>query len=96
MVEGAFIGEDETDTDLATPVMAFLENVMNGAADALHERYGGDNIVYDPVAHCVQYYLSHGKFPETADASCIAKAKTALAAGLRGSSGNKATHGTFH
>ena len=95
MVQGAVIGEDESDGVLADPVVEFLESLLSGAEAALHERYGGESLTLDPVQHCVQYYLAHNKFPEDATPGCIAKAKGALAAGLSGSKSNKASMGTF-
>lgn len=94
MVQGAYIGEDESGGFLAKPVIKFLESVLEGAQDALQERYGADNIVYDPVEHCVQYYLSHNRWPESATPGTISKAKAALAKGQRGSDGGAAM-GTF-
>jgi len=79
MVQGAFIGEAESGGALAQPVIDFLEELLDGAKDALDERYGGDDTgVYDPVQHAAQYYQAHGKWPEGATSGVIAKAKAAL------------------
>ena len=94
MVQGACIGEDETGGFLADPVVSFLEEVLAGARSALQERKGADEIVLDPVAHVVQYFLMHNTWPESATPSQIARAKTALAAGQRGS-GKGASYGTY-
>lgn len=96
MVQGAHIGEDESGGALAQPVIDFLEELLDGAREALSERYGADNITYDPVQHAVQYFCSHNKWPESATPGVIAKAKAAMAAGKRGSGGGKnAAYGTF-
>ena len=84
MVQGAELGEDESGGILATPVVEFLEKMLAGAKGALSERKGADEIVLDPVAHVVTYFLSHGRFPESATPQQIAKAKAALAAGQSG------------
>ena len=88
MVQGAFVGEDESNVDdgfLADPVIQFLESVLKGAQDALDERFGADARTLDPVQHCVQYHLNHNRWPESASPSCIAQAKAAMAAGRGGS-----------
>jgi len=96
MVQGACIGEDESGGFLATPVVEFLESLLDGAKTALAERQGADEIVLDPVTHCVQYYLAHNRWPESATPTCIAKAKTAMIAGMRGSPGsNGAAFGSY-
>lgn len=84
VVQGAVIGEDESGGYLAEPVVQFLESMLAGAKSALSERFGADNITYDPVQHCVQYMLSHNRWPESASPGVIAKAKAAMAAGRRG------------
>lgn len=89
LVQGATLGEDESGGELIDPVVAFLEGVLDGAQSAIEERYGADNIVYEPVQHAVQYYLSHCRWPESATPAVIAKAKAALAAGQHGSNGAK-------
>jgi hypothetical protein len=97
LVQGATLGEDESGGELVDPVISFLEDVLEGAKSVVQERFGADNIVYDPVQHCVQYYLSHNRWPESATPGCIAKAKAALAAGQRGQGGaNNAAFGTFY
>lgn len=88
MVQGATIGEDESGGVLASPVVDFLESVLEGARSVLDERAGADEIVLDPVAHCVQYMLAHNRWPESASPSCIKAAKAALAAGSRGQPGS--------
>lgn len=99
MVQGAHLGEDESGGALAQPVIDFLEELLDGARDALNERYGGDGINttdYSPVQHAVQYFISHNKWPEGATPAVIAKAKAALAAGQRGQGGSKnAALGTY-
>lgn len=96
LAQGATLGEDESGGELVDPVISFLEDVLEGAKSVVQERYGADNIVYDPVQHCVQYYLSHGIWPESATPGTIAKAKAALAAGQRGQGGSgNAAYGTF-
>ena len=99
MVQGAYIGEDESGGALAQPVVQFLEGILEGARNTLSERYGADGVNmtdYDPVQHCVQYFLNHNRWPESATPGCIAKAKAALAAGQRGQGGNKnAAFGSF-
>ncbi len=87
MVQGACIGEDESGGFLASPVIEFLEAVLEGARDVLSEREGSEPIYLDPVAHCVQYYLAHSKFPVSASMGVITKAKAALAAGQKGKPG---------
>lgn len=88
MVQGAVIGEDESGGFLAQPVIEFLESVLAGAKDVLGERQGEDPIYIDPVAHAVQYYLAHNKFPASASLGVIKKARAALAAGQRGQPGS--------
>jgi len=78
MVQGAQIGEDESGGALTQPVLNFLEELLDGARDALNERYGGEPLTLDPVQHAAQYYQAHGKWPEGATAGLIAKAKAAL------------------
>ncbi len=96
MVQGAAIGEDESGGYLAEPVVQFLEQMLAGAKNALNERFGADNITYDPVQHCVQYHITHGRWPESATPGVIAKAKAAMAAGRRGAGGTKnAAFGTY-
>jgi len=88
MVQGAFVGEDESgaaDGHLADPIIQFLESVLEGAQQALDERFGADAPTLDPVAHCIQYMLDHNRWPESASPSCIARAKAAMAAGRSGS-----------
>ncbi len=87
MVQGAFVGEDESGTvegHLADPVIQFLESVLAGAQQALDERFGADAPTLDPVQHCVQYMLNHNRWPESATPSVIARAKAALASGRSG------------
>lgn len=94
MVQGAYIGEDESGGHLAAPVVQFLEAVLEGAKNALAERKGADEIVLDPVAHVVTYFLMHNRWPESATPAQISKAKAALAAGQRGQN-NKHSIGSF-
>ena len=95
MVQGAVIGEDESGGFLAEPVIRFLESILEGACATLGERQGEDPLYLDPVAHAVQYYLAHTKFPVSATPGVIKKAKAALAAGQRGQAGTKgAAYGT--
>ena len=96
LVQGATLGEDESGGELVDPVITFLEGMLDGARSVVQERFGADNIVLDPVQHCVQYYLNHSRWPESATPGCIAKAKAALAAGQRGQGGSKnAAYGAF-
>jgi hypothetical protein len=96
MVQGAHIGEDESGGALAQPVITFLEEILDGAKSAIVERYGSDNITYDPVKHAVQYYCAHGKWPNDTTPGIVAKARAALAAGQRGQGGAKnAAFGTY-
>jgi len=97
LAQGATLGEDESGGELVTPVISFLEGVLDGAKAILDERFGADMVgTYDPVTHCVQYYTAHGRWPESASPGCIAKAKAAISAGLRGSQGAKnAALGTY-
>lgn len=95
MVQGAVMGEDESGGVLAGPVVDFLSEMLRGAQGSLEERFGGDNISYDPVAHAVQYYCAHNKWPESATPGVISKARAAMAAGAGGSSKNKSSLGTF-
>jgi hypothetical protein len=98
MVQGAVIGEDESGGMLAEPVINFLESLLDGAKAAIVERYGNDPLPPqdDPVAHAAQYMLLHNRWPDGCPPSVIARAKAALAAGQRGSGGNKnAALGTF-
>jgi hypothetical protein len=96
MVQGATIGEDESGGELAQPVIQFLESLLAGAKSTLSERFGADNISYDPVQHAVQYHITHGRWPESATPGVIAKARAAMAAGLRGKGGGKnAAFGTY-
>jgi len=87
MVQGAVIGEDESNGVLADPVIKFLNELFEGAKSVLDERYGADPVTPndDPVMHAVQYMLSHNMWPENCTPSVIARAKAALAAGQRGS-----------
>lgn len=87
MVQGAVIGEDESGGFLARPVIDFLESVLEGARDVIGERQGEEPIYHDPVAHAVQYFLAHNKFPASASPGVISKARAALAAGQRGKPG---------
>jgi hypothetical protein len=97
MVQGAAIGEDESGGYLAEPVVQFLESMLEGAKGALQERFGADNITYDPVQHCVQYHITHGRWPESASPGVIAKAKAAMKAGRSGSGGAKnRAFGTYY
>ena len=97
LVQGATLGEDESGGELASPMISFLEGVLDGAKSVMQERFGGDMVgPYDCVAHCAQYYMAHGKFPESATPGVIAKAKAVLAAGQRGGKGAKnAALGTY-
>ena len=97
LVQGATLGEDESGGELIDPVIAFLEGVLDGAKSVvMQERFGADNITYDPVQHCVQYHITHGRWPESASPGCIAKAKAAMAAGRGGKGGAKnAALGTY-
>jgi len=95
LVQGSVVGEDESGGELTTPVIEFLESMLAGAKAVVTERYGGEHLTLDPVQHAVQYYLAHGKWPEAATPGVISKARTAIASGKGGGSGNKAVHGTF-
>ena len=79
LAQGATLGEDESGGELVSPVIAFLEGVLDGAKAVMNERFGGDDTgVYSPVQHAAQYYAMHGKWPESASPGVIAKAKAAL------------------
>jgi len=99
MIQGAFIGEDESGGELAEPVIEFLESLLRGARDVISERYGADDVnttSYDPVRHAVQYFIAHNRWPESATPGVIAKARAAMAAGQRGQDGgNNAALGTY-
>jgi hypothetical protein len=98
MVQGAVIGEDESGGVLAEPVINFLEALLDGAKEAIVERYGNDPLPPqdDVVAHAAQYMILHNRWPDGCPPSVIARAKAALAAGQRGSGGGKnAAFGTF-
>ena len=81
MIEGAFVGEGETETEsgtLADPVIAFLDGALRGAKAALAERYGADAPTQDPVEHAIQYHLTHGIWPANVSADVVSKAKAAM------------------
>ena len=95
MVQGAVIGEDESNGVLARPVIDFLGELLQGAEDSLEERFGADALNLDPVQHAVQYMLDHSRWPESATPEVISKAKAALASGASGSTSNKMAYGAF-
>ena len=79
LAQGATLGEDESGGELVNPVISFLEGVLDGAKAVLDERFGGDDTgVYNAVDHAAQYYITHGKWPESASPGTIAKAKASL------------------
>lgn len=96
IVQGASLGEDESGGELVDPVISFLEGMLDGAKSVVQERFGADNIVYDPVQHCVQYFLAHGIWPESATPGVISRAKAALTSGQSGQNGSgNAALGTY-
>lgn len=79
MVQGAWIGEDESGGELAAPVVAFLEAVLDGAKAALASGTEESTDTFDPVDHAVDFYTAYGRWPESASPATISEATARLA-----------------